>query len=307
MYDLITQIGNAAAGSVIDEVRLLKERRKSLDDVIKLTLGIQHLQKSLESVLLLKQPAKDIPRDFLQIMGNISDSVANLPSNELEKRLHLVEKTIQQDIDTIMGVSNQLEILDPSTLGDPESRDTSENLHNLVADFRRRTNTAIILKLHLRKRGVNVTESVIPVSTDVLVSEVSKLINEEKKCNIKTIKNLSEMSNNVDEIIINPDYPDTIKEIALLMQAKININIKHLQQGKDIEKMPYVIEIIELGHSKEGKVNTEKEKTKKSKKGINILKNKKPPAATKNKKSSSFIKKLFKWFSSSWSVKWRDL
>ena len=77
MTDLIAQIESAAASSVTDEVRLLKERRKSLDDVIKFTLGINDLQKSLESVLLLKKPAKDIPSELLKILGNISDSVAN--------------------------------------------------------------------------------------------------------------------------------------------------------------------------------------------------------------------------------------
>ena len=75
MHDLISQIENAAGGSITDEVRLLKERRKSLDDVIKFTLGINDLQKSLESILLLKQPTKDIPRDLLNVLGNQKDSI----------------------------------------------------------------------------------------------------------------------------------------------------------------------------------------------------------------------------------------
>jgi len=172
MQDLISQIENAAAGSITDEVRLLKERRESLDNVIRFSLGINDLQKSLESVLLLKKPAKDIPRDLLNILGNISASVANLPAIELAKRLELIEKTIKHDIDTIMGISNQMEILDSTALGDAESHITSTKLHELVSDFRRRTNTAIILKLHLRKRGAKVSESVIPVSTDDLVADL---------------------------------------------------------------------------------------------------------------------------------------
>ncbi|MCK4865282.1 MAG: hypothetical protein KAT06_07605 [Gammaproteobacteria bacterium] len=55
MLALISQIENAAGGSVTDEVRLLKERRKSLDDVIKFSMGINDSQKSLKSVLLPKQ------------------------------------------------------------------------------------------------------------------------------------------------------------------------------------------------------------------------------------------------------------
>jgi hypothetical protein len=308
MYDLIAQIENAAAGSITQEVRLLKERRKSLDDVIKLTLGINHLQKSLESILLLKQPAKDIPRDLLNTLGNISDSVANLPPNELSKRLDFLEKSIQKDIDAIMGISNQLEILDPTELGDSESKDTSERLHSLVSDFRRRTNTAIILKLHLRKRGVNVTESVIPVSTDVLVAQVSKLVIEEKKCCARTIKGLTDLNQELEEIIDNPGYADSIKPYALMMRQKINVNIEHLQKGKDIEKMPYVVEIIELGISKKEKDTAVKSKEElKNKKPDSKSSVKKEKSGTKNKKQSSFIKKLFKWLSSPWSVNWRDL
>lgn len=308
MQDLISQIENAAAGSITDEVRLLKERRKSLDDVIKFTLGINDLQKSLESVLLLKQPAKDIPRDLLKVLGNISDSVANLPSNELEKRLHLIEKTIQDDINTIMGISNQLDILDATAVSDTDSQIKTSKLHTLVADFRRRSNTAIILKLHLRKRGANVAESVIPVSTDVLVAQVSKLVEEEKKCRERTIKGLIELDEDIGDLIVNPKHPNEIKMYALMLHDQINQNIGHLKEGKDIEKMPFAVEIINVGKAEE-KPKTSKKKTKepKTKKRVHINKAANEPTSNSNKKPTSFFKKLFKWFSSPWSVNWRDL
>lgn len=303
MPDLIAQIENAAGGSITDEVRLLKERRKSLDDVIKLTLGINDLQKSLESILLLKQPPKDIPRDLLNILGNISDSVANLPSNELSKRLNLIEKTIQHDIDTIMGISNQLDILDSSISEDSDSQITTSKLPELVIDFRRRTNTAIILKLHLRKRGANVTESIIPVSTDVLVEQVSKLVIEENKCRKRTIKGLTELDQDIGDLIINPNHPPEVKQYALMLHDQINQNIGHLKQGKDIEKMPFAVEIIEVGKSKD-----KPEIAKKNKKRTHLKEGvKKEDPKEINKKPTSFIKKLFKWFSSPWSVHWRDL
>lgn len=307
MTDLIAQIENAAAGSVTDEVRLLKERRKSLDDVIKFTLGINDLQKSLESILLLKQPAKDIPRDLLSILGNISDSVANLPSNELSKRLKLIENTIQHDIDTIMGISNQLDILDSTALGDSDSHVTATKLRDLVTDFRRRTNTAIILKLHLRKRGAKVAESVIPVSTDVLVEQVSILVNEEKKCRERTIERLIELDQEIGNLIINPKHPEEIKKYALLLHDQINQNIGHLKEGKDIEKMPFAVEIIQIGEAKEKPAHVKKKKESKTKSHQpEENKNKKEPV-TKLKKPSGFFKKIFKWFSSPWSVHWRDL
>jgi len=308
MHDLISQIEDAAGGSVAEEVRLLKERRESLDDVIKLSLGINDLQKSLESVLLLKQPPKDIPRDLLNVLGNISNTVANLPSNELSKRLDLIEKTIQHDIDTIMGISSQMEILDSNKLGETESQLSTTKLRELVTDFRRRTNTAIILKLHLRKRGANVSESVIPVSTDVLVEQVSKLVIEEKKCRARTIKCLTDLDEEIGDLIINPKHPETIKLYAVMLHDQINQNIGHLKQGKDIEKMPFAVEIIEVGKSKED-IQDQNESIKETKAKIKHqnINNKPAVSKTENKKPSGFFTKLFKWFSSSWSIRWRDL
>lgn len=306
MSDLIEQIENAAAGSVKDEVRLLKERRKTLDDVIKYTLGINDLQKSLESVLLLKKPAKDIPSDLLRILGNISDSVANLPSNELAKRLHLVEETIQGDINTIMGISNQLDILDATAPGDTDSQINTSKLHRLVTDFRRRSNTAIILKLHLRKRGVKVTESVIPVSPDVLVAQVSKLVKEEKKCRERTVESLTQLDQDIGDLIVNSDHPLEIKQYALMLHDQINQNIAHLKQGKDIEKMPFAVEIIQLSDA-EQEAKPGKKKTKKPKPEKQEQKKEIKPEKTKPQKKSVFFQKLFKWISSPLSVHWRDL
>lgn len=308
MHDLITQIENAAGGSITDEVRLLKERRKSLDDVIKYTLGINNLQKSLESILLLKQPSKDIPRDLLNVLGNISDSVANLPANELSKRLLFLEKTIHDDLDAILGISSQLDILDPTTLGDSESKVKSDKLHNLVTDFRRRTNTSIILKLHLRKRGVNVAESVFPVSTDILIEQVSKLVIEERKCRERTIKELTELDQQVGDLIINPKHSSAIKQYALMIHDQINQNIGHLKQGKDIEKMPFAVEIINVGSTEEEPIQSEKKtKKSKSKKRVHINNTVNKILTDKSIKPIGFIKKLFKWISSPWSVRWRDL
>ena len=184
MYDLIKQIEHAAAGSVTEEILLLKQHRKSLDHVIKFTLGINRLQLSLESVLLLKKPTKEIPRDLLNVLGKISDGVANLPSNELMKRLNRIEDSIKSDMDNIMGITKNTDTIDATTPNQAE--DISDKLQLLINDFRRRINTAIVLKLHMRTRGIKVSETTIPVTAEELVTQVSKLVVEEKRCRTKT-------------------------------------------------------------------------------------------------------------------------
>ena len=301
MHDIITQIELSAAGSVSEEIRLIKQRRKSLDHIIKFTLSISRLQKSLESVLLLKKPTKDIPRDLLKVLGNISDNVVNLPSNELMKRLTRIEKSIQEDMNAIMGITTQPDSIDTSNSNQPE--DVSKNLQSLINDFRRRINTAIVLKLHMRTRGMNVAETTVPITAEELVSQVSKLVVEEKKCRTKTKDELEAMGNQIEKIINNEDCPTTMKTCAHQLLQEIHQNIEHLNKGKDIEKMPYVVEIIQMGEEQTTKPEPTSQETKISK---NSDATEEVTKVSSNKKLS-FFNKISKWLETPWAVKWKDI
>jgi len=301
MHDIITQIEHAATGSVSEEIRLIKQRRKSLDHIIKFTLGINRLQKSLESVLLLKKPTKDIPRDLLKVLGSISDNVANLPSNELMKRLTRIEESIQEDMDAIMGITNQPDSINASNSNQAE--DISKNLQTLINDFRRRINTAIVLKLHMRTRGMEVAETTVPITAEELVSQVSKLVVEEKKCRTKTKDELEAMDNQMETIINNEDCPEAMKNYAKQLRKEISQNIEHLNRGKDIEKMPYVVEIIQMGENQSTKSEPTSQATKANEKSAAIEEETK---TTENQKSG-FFKKASKWLETPWAVKWKDI
>lgn len=302
MHNLIKQIEQAAGGSVTEEIRLIKQRRKSLDHIIKFTLGISRLQKSLESVLLLKKPTKDIPRDLLKVLGNISDSVANLPSNELMKRLTRIEESIQEDMDAIMGITKNPDAIDASAKNKVE--DISENLQSLINDFRRRINTAIVLKLHMRTRGMDVAETTIPITAEELVTQVSKLVVEEKKCRTKTKDELQDMDNQMEAIINNDACPDEMKSYAASLRQQINKNIEHISKGKDIEKMPFVVEIIQMGENEISESDTTADST------TQTSETRSPNEAgdeIPSKSKSGFFSKLLKWMTSSWTVKWKDI
>ena len=301
MHDIITQIEHAAAGSVSEEIRLIKQRRKSLDHIIKFTLSISRLQKSLESVLLLKKPTKDIPRDLLKVLGSISDNVANLPSNELMKRLTRIEESIQEDMNAIMGITNQPDSIDDSNSNQAE--DISKKLQSLINDFRRRINTAIVLKLHMRTRGMEVAETTVPITAEELVSQVSKLVVEEKKCRTKTKDELEAMDNQMETIINNEDCPEAMKNYAEQLRREIHQNIEHLNKGKDIEKMPYVVEIIQMGEDQTVKSEPTSQATKTSENSATI---KEETKIIENQKSG-FFKKASKWLETPWAVKWKDI
>lgn len=301
MYDLIKQIEHAAAGSVSEEIRLIKQRRKSLDHIIKFTLGISRLQQSLESVLLLKKPTKDIPRDLLKVLGNISDNIANLPSNELLKRLTHIEESIQNDMNNIMSITKQPDTINASSSNQAE--DISEKLQLLINDFRRRINTAIVLKLHMRTRGMKVAETTIPITAEELVTQASKLVVEEKKCRTKTKDELQAMNNQMEIILNNEDCPAGMKKYANELQQEINENIEHLNKGKDIEKMPFVIEIIQMGESDNSEPNPTSSPSQVEE---NIVPVDDVTTATNDKKIS-FFSKIQKWLATPWAVKWKNI
>lgn len=304
MDHLISQIEQGATGSLTDEIRVLKCHRQSLAQVIKFTLSVSRLQKSLESVLLLKRPAADIPRDLLKVLGNISDGVANLPSTELEKRLARIEETMQADMDNILGLTNQPGDMDGQSGNEHSNHVSPEMYQKLVNDFRRRANTAIVLKLHLRSRGIAVEESILPVEPETLVSQATKLAVEEKKCRERAAEELKIMDKQMEAIAFNDDLPTEMQICALELRGQIEKNINHLTMGRDIEKMPFAIDIIQMGEAEADHPDQLKKKTTKPLQTITqkVSDTNVTPMPEKN----GLFARIRIWFKTPWSVKWRD-
>lgn len=175
MDRLISQIEEAASGAISDEIRLIKERRQALAQVIRLNLSVSRLQRSIESVALLKKPSKEIPKELSKALGHLSDKVASLPTHELSSSLERIEQTLKNDVEYITGIADNISILDSKNDDKTNRRPPASVLEKLVNNFRRRTNTAIVIRLHLRNRGVYVDEALIPIAPDKLVSQASKL------------------------------------------------------------------------------------------------------------------------------------
>ena len=309
MDQLIEQIERSASGSINDEIRTLKEYRQSIAQVIKLILGVTRLQKSLESVLLLKAPAKEIPRDLLIMLGDISARVANLPVTELQKRLERIEETIRDDMHQILGIAQNPSGLNERELQGPVEIASAVELQKLINNFRRRVNTALVLKLHLRQRGVSINESVIPVEPDVIIKKASLLAVEEKKCRTIATEELKGMDCQMEVIVNDETYPAEMRVYAIQMRGQIEKNIEHLSQGRDIEKLPFAIDIIRMGEAEAD--NPEQLKARHSEPiPVEIKKTEplKADSAAQNTRprAKGFMARLRVWLSTPWSVKWSD-
>ena len=107
------------------------------------------------------------------------------------------------------------------------------------------------------------------------------------------------MGTQMDALLKNKDCPDAMKQYTAELQQQIKKNIEHLNKGRDIEKMPFVLEIIQMG-----------ENDKETNDSAGIEKDISPidDATTEaNENKLSFFGKVERWMSTPWSVKWKDI
>ena len=93
-----------------------------------------------------------------------------------------------------------------------------------------------------------------------------------------------------------------MKNYASELRQQISKNNEHINKGKDIEKMTYVVEIIQMGENENKETTIDdaaqsEEPDALREDQLEIEKDKKP----------SFLKKCNKWISTPWSVKWKDI
>lgn len=309
MDQLISQIDEAASGALSDEIRLIKERRQALAQVIKLSLSVSRLQRSIESVVLLKKPSREIPKELLKALGTLSDKVTNLPTNELSMYLQRIEQTLKSDVEYITGIADDISILDSKNDDKKDLRPPAGVLEKLVNNFRRRANTAIVLRLHLRNRGVYVDEALFPVAPDKLVSQASKLAVEENRCRTEASKELDSMDIQIEKVLENSECPDAIRKVARSIKDVIKKNKDHLEHGRNIEKLPFAKTIIQSGEAEPENPEDALAPAATTTKGSieTVRKKAHVPYSDQESAEERSVKERMKiWITTPWSVSWKD-
>jgi hypothetical protein len=278
-----------------NDIANLEDKRKLLQQIVEITKAIEKMQESLNAVLVLGVPSKEMPEKALRFYSALNESLRNLPVKQIKVYYQNLETVIKRQLEKILHYSNKdfsssdnIEFITLSS----ERDDSEQNPLDLLDEFKRTAQTAVSLRILLRKRGVQTPGATIPVSPAVIKQQLTELDRQEKIQRTKVEKKINEMQQDLESMLANPAYPEAMKEMFKGVVSNLKRDKKLLQSGAPIKKLSFVVETQEIVGVEEF---VEEEAIE-----ITGLEN-------EQEQAMSFSKAASEWLNSPWSVTWKDI
>ncbi|MET0052796.1 MAG: hypothetical protein ABW095_17170 [Candidatus Thiodiazotropha sp.] len=274
------------------DIANLEDKRKILQQIVEITKAIDSMQESLNAVMVLGVPSKEMPERALQLYSALSDSLRNLPVKQIKLYYDNLESVIKRTLDKILAFSDQDlssdEGIEFITLS---STDHEESPLDLLDEFKRTAQTAVSLRVLLRKRGVQTPGATIPVSREVIRQKLQDLDRQEKSQRDKAESKIQEMQDDVQKMLANPNYPDAMKDILKGVVSNLERDKKLLRAGVPLNKLSFAMETHEIAGVEEISVEEE----------IEIV------GLSDDDADMSFSDAASRWLNSPWEVSWKDI
>lgn len=293
---------NKAASSA-NKLALITEQRSALEKVVKISLAITRLQSGLESMLILGQETSQLSQGHIKTFEIISKSIKHLPTDKLKSALTHLDSYINTALHSVMDLVAQGETLlveddvDAGKLGN-----IHKDIHSRLNTFRRKSQTAVVVRLLLRKRGINTAPFSLPIPESSITDKITELEGKEKHCRQRIKNEIDIMETYVDSLLKTEGLPASTCEEMREVKASLQKNRQHLLAGRPIEEMPIVFEIIEMGD--ESKIYDL---------GSDALNEEQPipdeaqAETEQNRMRRGFYSRLKDWLASPVNVRWKDI
>jgi hypothetical protein len=277
------------------DISALEWKRQMLEQIVDITRAIECMQESLNAVLVMGVASTDLPEEALQLYSSIS-SMRNLPVNRLKEYHANLEIIVKKQLNRILNYSgidfsddDQVEFITLSSA--PDAQSPVELLHA----FKRTAQTAVSLRVLLRKRGVPTAGSVLPATTEVLKERLSYLNQEEKVQRGRIKSQIEEMQADLVCMIDNPNYPEAMKAMFRDVVGNLDKDLQLLARGVAVDRLSFVAETeaIEVGDMQEAVIEE-------------ITIEAVAPAEEVSAKSG-FSETAIRWLNSPWDVSWDEL
>jgi hypothetical protein len=276
-----------------NDIAKLEGKRKILQQIVEITNALESMQESLNAVLVLGVASKDLPEDALNLYSSLSDSLRNLPIKQVQLYYANLETLIKSQLETILHYSgldySRDENIEFISLSSGDEEDTTSPF-NMLDEFKRTAQTAVSMRVLLRKRGVPTPGATIPVSPEVIKKQLVDLDNQEKQQRQKAEKKIDEMKADVTNMLDNPQYPEGMKEVLKGVISNLDQDKKLLQSGASLSKLSFVAEAEEI-------VDVE---------GIAVEQSIEITAVAEPVENSGFSERASRWLNSPWDVSWKD-
>lgn len=293
--------------SSTEQLALIAEQKSAIENIIKITLAISRLQSGLENILLLGKPSSQISKSYLEKFDAVHASIGHLPSDKLEQSLVLIEAHINANLSNMMQIVEKGGQAISDETGSISIDDIHNNIHTLLQDFQRKSQTAVVLRLILRERGLRATEIELSVPPETIIAHISALNAREKICRKRIHSEITLMGKYVERVIAIKDIPDAVRDEMLSVREALQHNLEHLIEGKPIDELPVFFEIVEMGteedHEKPFAPTSLPEKA------PSAPKTERPSeqAEPQDKIPRSFLSRFIEWCTTPPSVRWQDI
>ncbi|PVV19357.1 MAG: hypothetical protein B6D74_14895 [gamma proteobacterium symbiont of Ctena orbiculata] len=274
------------------DISSLESKRQILQQIVEITKAIENMQDSLNAMLVLGVDSKEMPEDALHLYSSLSDSLRNLPVSKIKQYFNNLELILKGQLEKILSFSG----LDFSSAEGIEfiaiaSGESEEGPFELLDEFKRTAQTAVSLRVLLRKRGVTTTGSPIPVAPSLLKQQLQHLEAQEREQRTKAKEKIIEMQGDVKAMLENPDYPDAMKQVLKGVVDNLQRDIGLLDRGASLSKLSFAMESDDIPGVDED-IEIEE---------IEIGAVEEAPA------DMSFSAAASRWLNSPWDVSWGDI
>ncbi|MEW8027183.1 MAG: hypothetical protein AB2792_19010 [Candidatus Thiodiazotropha sp.] len=278
------------------DISSLESKRQILKRIVDITKAIENMQDSLNAVLVLGVDSKDIPEDALNLYSSLSDTLRNLPVSKIQQYFNNLELIVKGQLEKILRYSGLDFSGDESIEFISLSSDESEtNPFDLLDEFKRTAQTAVSLRVLLRKRGVATPGSPIPVSPSIVKTQLRHLESEESQQRAKAKEKILDMQADVKGMLENPNYPDGMKQVLNGVVANLDRDIKLLEKGVSLNKLSFVMESEDVLSVEESNIEFEE---------IEVIE---IGGVDEGQTDMGFSAAASRWLNSPWDVSWGDI
>jgi len=291
----------ATATSATQALKIIADKRKALERLVRIAQSVSHQQKALSQLALSARPSQDFPQVLEKRFHSVEKKFAQTSAEALNEKLDKLEARIEQSIERIIFLAR----IDINMLRDQQLLDLDlEHFQALIEEFRKRAKSSLALRYILKKRGFNLPPLKLPISQEQIGEEIDHLRDKEKHCVSQVRQEINEIIRDSRQLLTSGQLPTAIqKELKQVVRA-MQVNIEHLDAGGSIHQLPNLFETVVL----ETESTAEPEPQQSRKTGADSETTDTQPAGqAQQQQPRSFLWRLGKWLMSPWKTSWREI
>ncbi len=181
-----------------------------------------------------------------------------------------------------------------------------------IANFHRRTQTAVALRYLLIEKGVAIAPFSLSIPQETILAHIENLKEKEKGCVTQIRSEITSIISDSEQMLAGENLsPEITIEISKVRQA-MKVNLEHLDSGGKIKDIPNVFETIVLESPIVEAIDIGEPDLDEKEQAVAPAKQDDPLSSNEAAKplmrgQLTFFKKLKLWLSSPWSVSWQKI